>query len=242
MISLKLHITLKHVVLILLAGLFLSCEEEINLTFSEINILEEQGSVVEINIPQAEGQDMVSTRINYELVEFTTHAMNIDSVDTSLDTFEKGIEQFNLSFERFYEILDEDLQSEITPWEVVIDGEVTYQSHNLICIAMTTYINTGAIHGASKVTFLNFDSSTGELLDYTNFIKDEIELRKIIKPYFEKEVGNISDENFKLPETIGLDNEGVIILYNANEIPTYTDSLTEFKIPFSEIKSQLKVY
>jgi hypothetical protein len=242
MIFNKTHISSKLFLLILLAGLMFCCEEEINLVFSEINILEEKEAVVEINIPQAESQDIVSSRINSELMEFTNNALNIDSVQGQLDSFEKGIEQFNLSYERFSNSLNEELQLEITPWEAAIDGEVTYQSHNLICIAMTTYLNTGAIHGSSKVTFLNFDASTGELLDYNAFVNDKAELLKMIKPYFEKEVGEISDENLKLPETIGLDDEGIIILYNTNEIPSYTDGLTEFKIPFNEIKSLLKVY
>lgn len=227
---------------ILLASILFSCEEESNLAFSEINILEEKEAIVEINIPQAMGGDLVSSRINSELIEFTNNALNIDSVDKKLDTFDKGIEEFNLSFDRFTKSLNEEIQLEITPWEVAIDGEVTYLTNNLICVAMTTYLNTGAIHGTSKITFLNFDGSTGELLDFNSLIDDKIELKKIIKPYFEKEVGTISDKDFKLPESIGLDDEGIIILYNKNEIPSYTDRLTEFKIPFSDVKSILKVY
>ncbi len=242
MIFNKTYINSKTIFLALLSGLLFCCEEEINLVFSEINILEEKETIVEINIPQAEGQDVVSNKINSELLEFTNNALNIDSVQGRLDSFEKGIEQFNLSYDRFSNSLNEELQLEITPWEAAIDGEVTYQSNNLICIAMTTYLNTGAIHGTSKVTFLNFDASTGELLDYNAFVNDKTELLKLIKPYFEKEVGAIMDKDFKLPESIGLDDEGIIILYNENEIPTYTDNLIEFSIPFDEIKSLLKVY
>ena len=242
MIFNKTYINSKTIFLALLSGLLFCCEEEINLAFSEINILEEKETIVEINIPQAEGQDVVSTKINSELLEFTNNVLNIDSVEMQLDTFEKGIEQFNLSYISFTKNLKEELLSEITPWEAAVDGEVTYQSNNLICIAMTTYLNTGAVHGTSKVTFLNFDTSTGELLNYNKFIHDKLEFKKIIKPYFEKEVGAISEEDFRLPESIGLDDEGIIILYNKNEIPTYTDNLIEFSIPFDEIKSLLKVY
>lgn len=228
--------------LVCLIGLFCSCEEEINLAFSEINILEEKEAVVEINIPNAEGQNVISANINSELLEFTNNALNIDSDSNSGSTFEKGIEQFNSSYVSFKNNLGSELQQELTPWEAAIEGEVTYQSNNVICIAMNAYMNTGAIHGTSKITFLNFDASTGELLDYNQFINDKGDFRTFLISYFEKEVGPISDEDFKLPESIGLNDEGIIILYNLNEIPSYTDNLIEFDIPFDEVKSYLKRY
>ena len=242
MIFNKPYINTKALFLALLIGSFCSCEEEINLVFSEINILEEKEAVVEINIPNAEGQDIVSANINSELLSFTTNALNIESDSNSEETFEKGIEQFNSSFISFKNNINSELQTELAPWEATIDGEVTYQSNNVICIAMNTYLNTGAIHGTSKISFLNFDASTGQLFDYKEFINDQTDFKRKVKSYFEKEAGFISDEDFKLPESIGLNDEGVIILYNINEIPSFTDKLIEFNIPFDEVKSYLKRY
>ena len=136
----------------------------------------------------------------------------------------------------------EELQLELTPWEAGVDGEVTYQSNRVISIAMNTYLNTGGVHGTSKVSFLNFEAITGKQLHYDEFIKDKDELKKFLKFYFEKEVENISFDDFKLPETIGLSDEGVIILYNVNEIPSYTDKLTEFTVPFDKVERFLKIY
>lgn len=233
---------LKTIGFVLSISLFLSCEEEVNLAFSEINILEEKDAIVEINIPKAEGQDEVSANINSDLLEFTNNALNIESDGNPGITIEKGIEQFNSSYIRFRNNLNSDLQPELTPWEASVEGEVTYQSNKVICIAMNTYLNTGGIHGVSKISFLNFDATTGKQLDYNQFVKDKDELKKFLKIYFEKEVESISFNDFKLPETIGLSDEGVIILYNVNEIPAYTDALTEFIVPFNEIESFLKVY
>ena len=242
MIFNKPYINTKAFFLTLLIGLFCSCEEEITLAFSEINILEEKEAVVEINIPNAEGQDTVSTNINSELLEFTYNVLNIESNNNSQGTFEKGIEQFNSSFISFKNNLDSELQTELTPWEATIDGEVTYQSNNVICVAMNAYLNTGAIHGTSRISFLNFDASTGELLDYNQFIDDKGDFKNFLKSYFEKEERPISDNDFKLPESIGLNEDGLIILYNTNEIPSFTDKLVEFNIPFDEVKSYLKRY
>ncbi|MDX1702330.1 MAG: hypothetical protein R3250_17005, partial [Melioribacteraceae bacterium] len=112
--------------------------------------------------------------------------------------------------------------------------------NNVISIALNAYMNTGAVHGTSKVSFLNFDASSGEILDYNQFIDDKNDFQNFLIGYFKKEVGPIADEDFKLPESIGLDDEGIIILYNINEIPSYTDQLIEFNIPFDEVKSYLK--
>ena len=223
-------------------GLLFSCEEEENLVFSEINILEEKEATVEINIPKAEGNDAISKSINSTLEDFTNKALNIDSSNDSQDSFEKSIDQFNTSYLNFKNQMVEELQLELTHWEAGVDGEVTYQSNRVICIAMNTYLNTGGIHGTSKVSFLNFDAVTGKQLHYDEFIKDKGELKKFLKFYFEKEVESISFDDFKLPESIGLSDEGVIILYNRNEILSYTDTLTEFTVPFDEVERFLKLY
>lgn len=89
---------------------------------------------------------------------------------------------------------------------------------------------------------MNFDAKTGNQLDYNDFINDKEKLKIFLKSYFEKEVGSISYDDFKLPETIGISDEGVIILYNINEILSYTDTLTEFTVPFNEVESFLKIY
>ena len=233
---------LKTIVFILTISLFFSCEEEINLAFSEINLLEEKETSVEINIPKAEGDDTISKNINSTLEDFTNHALKIDSGNEAQDTFEESIAQFNLSYLEFKNQMAEELQLELTPWEAGVEGEVTYQSNRVISIAMNTYLNTGGVHGTSKVSFLNFEAITGKQLHYDEFIKDKVELKKFLKFYFEKEVESISFDDFKLPETIGLSDEGVIILYNVNEIPSYTDKLTEFTVPFDEVERFLKIY
>lgn len=233
---------LKTIGIILTIGIFFSCEKEVNLAFSEINILEEKDVTVEINIPRAEGNDAISESINSTLEDFTNNTLNTDSNNDVQDSFEESITQFNSAYLKFKNQLGEELQLELTPWEAGVDGEVTYQSNRVISIAMNTYLNTGGIHGTSKVSFLNFDAVTGKQLHYDEFIKNKDKLKNFLKVYFEKEVESISIDDFKLPETIGLSDEGVIILYNANEIPSYTDKLTEFIVPFDQIEHFLKTY
>ena len=236
------YMWLKSLVFLFVFGMFLSCEEELYVTFTEINILEEKDAIVEINIPKAEGDNEIVNNINSVLENFTKTALSSDSITNSKDSFEEKIVQFNSSFLNFKNEMSDELKSELTPWEVSIEGEVIYQSNNLISISINKYLNTGGIHGSSKVSFLNFDSKTGNQLDYNDFITNKNELKKFLKSQFEKKVGSISLDDFKLPETIGISDEGVIILYNVNEIPSYIDKLTEFTVPFDEIERFLKVY
>ena len=48
-------------------------------------------------------------------------------------------------------------------------------------------------------------------------------------------------EPFHLPDNIGYSEEGLILLYNVYEIASYAQGYTEFRIPFSELNTYLKV-
>ena len=47
---------------------------------------------------------------------------------------------------------------------------------------------------------------------------------------------------FQLPENIGFNNNGLLLLYNTYEIASYAQGYTEFVIPFNDCESFLKVY
>jgi hypothetical protein len=66
----------------------------------------------------------------------------------------------------------------------------------------------------------------------------------IAKTYFFNEIADkkqnyFDPNNFTLPENIGFDDDGLILLYNTYEIAPYSSGLTEIHIPFDEIDSLL---
>jgi hypothetical protein len=72
----------------------------------------------------------------------------------------------------------------------------------------------------------------------------------LVKQYFKKETASkTSDssenyffgEDFKLPENIGFNDEGVIFLYNTYELSSYAQGITEFTIPYNEISKFIKI-
>lgn len=232
---------LESAIILVIISVCISCEEEANINFHEENILVEEPVLIEINIPVADGDKTICDSINKALTNFVIQALNVDSKN-GIKNIEESILNFNISFNTFKSKLPSEVQQDLTPWEASIEGEITYQSSQLVCIAMNTYLNTGGVHGSSKVSFLNFNTQTGEQIFYQTFVADKEKLRTVIKSKFEKEIGPIALEDFKLPETIGLNYEGAVILYNTNEIPSYTDTLIEFTVPYDEIDQFLKIH
>lgn len=240
MISKSILQNLKNTVLV--SVLFFSCEDDVGIVFSENNILVEKDVMVEINIPKAEGDKIICDKINTSIDSFVIRALNIDSAFENAISVKESILQFDTAYSNFKNNLPVEIKQNLTPWEASIEGEVIYDSSQIICVAMNEYLNTGGVHGTAKVTFLNFDAKTGNTLHYKDFIKDTIELRKFLKFQFEKAVEPIAYENFKLPETIGFNNLGVVILYNVNEMKPFTNRLIEFTVPYKDIKKYMKFY
>ncbi len=136
-------------------------------------------------------------------------------------------------------------------WEALIDGEVTYQSPEITCIAVNSYLNTGGAHGNMNISFLNFNSQTGEILQIEDYIKNRKDFLKLVESHFDLEIEKKLDEDnfndyffgddFQLPENIGFSDEGIILLYNVYEIAPYSKGITEFTIPFEEVLQYIKI-
>ena len=228
--------------LFLCLALFFSCAVTAPIVFSEVNELYENNAVVELNIPKAEGNTAQSKAIN-KVIE--NHIANmLVFLEEPSDTLQLNyaIKSFDSEYKSFKEGFGEGNMV----WDASFDGEVTYQSSELISIAINSYINSGGAHGNSNVTFFNFDTN-GKLLSFNELFTNESELTSKVKPYFEEETEGSSinyffDEEFHLPANIGFNDEGVIFFYNVYEIASYADGITEFTIPFEEIESFLKLY
>ena len=156
-----------------------------------------------------------------------------------------------VKFDSIYIAFKDDFEESSLAWEALIDGEVTYQSSEITCIAINSYLNTGGAHGNMNISFLNFNSQTGELLKNDELIKNKINFIKIAEKYFNLQLQEASNENgfndyffgdgFQLPENIGFSDEGIILLYNVYEIAPYSEGITEFTIPFEEMLPYLKL-
>ncbi len=219
-----------------------SCIEETKLSFIETNDIFEDNAVVEINIPKAEGNSNLANTINYKIKNHIANMLNFSEDDADSITLNDAINKFDAE----YKLFKNDFEESALVWEAIFDGEVTYQSSEIISIAINSYLNTGGAHGNMNITFLNFNPKTGDILTFDDLFTNKEELTKAIKPFFDKETkaSNISylfGEEFHLPENIGFNDEGVIFFYNIYEIASYADGITEFTVPFEDIASFLKL-
>jgi len=234
-----------------------SCEKETEIGFETFTLESEKSSSepssnakISINVPKATGVELVANKINTVIFEYVA---NINVIDTD-STLNSSIEKATKNFENEFNSFRADFPEEARPWEFFVDGEVSYQSPEIISIAINSYTDTGGAHGNTIIRFFNFDAQTGKRLNKVDIIDDLEALTKLAKKYFEEEItsknesqqlsgGDMQDffygDDFQLPETIGLNNEGVVMLYNTYEIAAYARGITEFTIPFSEAKPYL---
>lgn len=223
----------------------ISCNQEGDLTFSESNFKMDENAIIEINIPYAEGNNSVSESINSAIENFIVNTINISEDSLNNVSLIDAIKTFDSIYIEF----KDDFEESSFVWEAQIEGEVTYQSPEIICVAINTYLNTGGAHGNLNISFLNFNSQTGELLLTDDIIKISKEFIEIAKNYFKIEMKasseerNIEDyffgEEFHLPASIGFSDEGIILLYNVYEIASYSQGITEFTIPYEEVLQYL---
>lgn len=223
--------------------LFFSCKKDVKLAFEDLYITTENNAIVEVNILKATGDKTVSQAINSKIEKTVIANLHIGERDTINSTsIKQSITQFNKEFENFQNDFPETAQI----WDAQINGEVMFNSPSIISIALTSYLNTGGAHGMLKVSFLNFKTSTGEIVSNENLITDIDTFKQIALPYFkeatkDKDIFETELDTFTLPENIGYSYEGIVLLYNAYEIAPYSTGLIEFVIPFNEIESYINL-
>jgi hypothetical protein len=196
--------------------------------------------LVEVNIPKASGNSVVAKQINDEINKTAVAALQIGEQNAITS---KTIEESIMLFNKEYHAFNADFPDVSQPWEAQIDGEVMFQSPEVISISVTSYVNTGGAHGNTNITFLNFDASTGKRLQNSDLIKNKEAFKTIAKSYFKEAVTEddvlFDPDNFQLPANVGFTEEGIILLYNTYEIAPYSTGIIDFTIPFEKVNDFL---
>ncbi len=222
-----------------------SCQKDKTITFSETQISKEKETFVEIVLPKANGKTKTAKNINATLNNFACQILNIDSAKSKKETIEESIAAFNEAYTNFNKSFLSDFDSKFPRWEALIDGEVSYQNEALVCISMNGSINTGAASSNLKFKFFNFDLTNGKSLTTKELINDIDAFKAIVKKYYDKELMttytsiNNDTSDFKLPETIGFNDNGVIIIYDNFDLGHVNTQLLEFTIPFTVVNQYI---
>jgi hypothetical protein len=218
-----------------------TCKEEKTVEFKEVSKTTNTNKLVEINIPEAIGYEDIPKAINKSINQLVIRSLNTnEDAGSEPKTVEESIDAFNNEYTAF----KTDFPDSAMAWEAQIDGEVMYQSADIISISITSYLNTGGAHGNLTISFLNFNTQTGKLLKNEDLFEDYLAFTNMAKTYFNEEIADKKDQyfepdNFKLPENIGFNEEGVILLYNTYEVAPYASGITEIHIPWEDLQTSL---
>ena len=232
----------KNVVLILcFFFIVLSCQEDPKIVFSKINISTENNTIVEVNIPYAAGNELIADNVNLEIENYVVSALQLG--ESPKNAMSKSIEMCIDNFNKQYHDFKTDFPESSEKWEAQIDGDIMFESPEVVSLSLTTYSFTGGAHGILNIILLNFNLQTGEVINPKALFKNIDAFKVLAKGYFNKTVTDkntlFEPEKFELPANIGFNNKGVVLLYNTYEIAPYSTGVIEFTIPMAEVKPYL---
>ena len=240
----KSHLSLKKIALSLFSLFILvSCEEEVKpLTFSTSLIEKKFEADIEV------AYDMVNSKSEAALnINKLTESAILKSIPSSKN--ETSIQEALLAFDEEYKDFKIEFSDSEQTWALAVETEVLYITESIITMGLSVYSDTGGAHGSDTIEFLNFDPETGNLYSNEDLFTNIEGFKKLAKTYFldhmKNEDSNISEfffgKDFQLPENIGFNEEGVILLYNVYEIASYNQGYTEFVIPLENVLEYLKI-
>lgn len=224
---------------------FFGCAEEPKLLeFENKTIENHEGAIIDINYAVSLNPSAVSDSINLKTSSYIIAVLDVMEQNDTITTINSAVQAFNNEYLEFKSGFPDSAQQ----WEANITTEANYQSENLVCIPIRSYLDTGGAHGNEQISFLNFDKNTGKSLKFSDVITNEKEFKTLAETHFRTfaqidEDAQIEDyffgEGFQLPEEIGFNSEGIILLYNVYEIASYAQGITEFLIPYEEVNTHL---
>ena len=256
------NLTCKDIVKKLLSPLFIlvilvGCNnEKTELTFedialdqvSETNCVpeEENCAFISVHTPMADNTGNVSQVINQHIEQ---HIISL--VDYQEEEDIKSLEALVQKFMDNYESSAKEFPEYNIPWEASVEGEMVNETPEVISIKYKLALFTGGAHGYTSITFLNFDPETGDLLKNEQIFNSEF------KAYAEKlfrkkndipEDGSINstgfffeNDQFQLPQNIGILKNKIILRYNAYEVASYAEGGIQLEIPMEKAEEYIKI-
>lgn len=199
---------------------------------------------IKANIVFVSNDTPESQKINQVIIDSTLASLYldkpVDNIQEALDTFVSDYKGFKKDFPDSNGV-----------WELIVETEVVFESETVISYSINTYSFTGGAHGNDRIILLNFDASTGNIINQGDLFQDLEKLKNIAESFFIKSQKESSDtfnmedyffgQEFQLPENMSYSDDGFLMLYNVYEIASYAQGYTEFVIPYDELEGILKI-
>lgn len=240
--------------LFLLSMIAVSCNSGSELSFSSEIFSEEDLAIckndpcssVSINFLEAIGDDKIALAINTKIEQQITDALFLGD---DQPTIAIGIEEAAKQFVMAYRDHQPDLPSALDNggYDATIQMNLLFQNNDLVFIENNTYTYTGGAHGLGVTTFLNFDVSTGELVDVEDWVTNIEALETLVEKKFRamykiETDGSLNekgfwfeDDLFYLSTNVALSKEALLVIYNPYEIAPYGSGQTVVEIGIEEV-------
>ncbi|WP_340199562.1 DUF3298 and DUF4163 domain-containing protein [Ascidiimonas sp. W6] len=228
----------------------IGCSKDEKITFNTFEITAKECSscaMVSLNIPKAFPVSDISNQINTAIDGMLIELLSFSEKEDP-ENLEAAINDFKNSFQTLKNEFGES-----PDWEFTADGEVTYQTSDLICVEIAAYIFTGGAHGYNSNSFLLFEAKTGQLIGIEDIFKDLDAFKKIAEKKFRVQEGipetavinstgfMFENEVFELAENIGFQEGEIVLIYNQYEIASYAHGQIIVEIPIDEVKPLMKI-
>ncbi len=199
---------------------------------------------IKANIVFVSDENSESQKINQVIIDSTLASFYLDK---PVNNIQEALDSFVANYKSF----KDDFPDSSGVWELIVETEVVFESETIISYSINTYTYTGGAHGNDKIILLNFDASTGTILNQENLFLDSNKLKSVAESFFIKSQKESSDtfkmedyffgQEFQLPENMSYSDDGFLMLYNVYEIASYAQGYTEFVIPYDELEGILRI-
>jgi len=240
--------------LLFLLIILLGCTSEPTLIFSSEEFTEAQLEIcktevcssIAINYPKASGDPFISEKINSAISNYIIQGLFLgdDSVP-SAKTIEQAAKDFILAYRDHQPDIPTDL--DFGGYEAEISVQESYENEQIVSLEGMLFLFTGGAHGYGGTSYLNFDLATGERIENANLFVNYPQFEAYAETKFKEAHGIPENDNinangfwfendtFYLSETIGFNENNLIIVYNSYEIASYAAGPIVLEIPLTEV-------
>ncbi|MEM7085668.1 MAG: DUF4163 domain-containing protein [Bacteroidota bacterium] len=240
--------------LIMLSG----CTNEPALVFTAVEFTQSQLEIckteacspVSVDYIKVSGDSFISEKMNAAITSYIIEGLFLgDDATPTAKNIEQAAKDFILAYRDHQPDIPTDL--DFGGYEAEVTVQKSYQNAQMVSIEANTYLFTGGAHGYGSTSYLNFDSTTGALIENQNLFQNYPEFESFAETKFKKAHGIAENDNinasgfwfendrFSLPEAIGFDEHHLILIYNSYEIASYAAGPIILEIPLTEVTSYL---
>lgn len=204
----------------------------------------------DIEVPIAQNTPVVADSINKKIFSVVRNIVYFGEKPSNAKNYDGIVKSFIKSYDDLAKEFPEEANMQ---WVARIRGSITYQSGNLLNIKLNNYMFTGGAHGYEGDRSLIFDLKTGKSLGPAELFTDVKSVTALAEKKFREKYNIAAGKNinatglmfendkFVLPQNIFLQDNGVLLYYNAYEAASYADGSKELLLPYSVIDDYLRV-